>query len=103
MSIFSIPDRVFYDKLKNKKFEINPGNSGLEDDIVGGPDFDPKFCSEGKMYSWIGARELKQYLGSKDFAVTLVQNSKKRDDLKKLGLSLKDDDNPILVLVKLKN
>lgn len=75
----------------------------LKDDIGGGPGFDPKFCSEGKMYSWIDARELKNYVASKDFAEARVQNPKKQEDLKKLGLSLKDSDNPILILVRLKN
>ena len=95
--------KVFYDKYENRKYEIDPGSGVLKDDIGGGPGFDPKFCSEGKMYSWIDARELKKYIRSDDFAKERVQNPKKQEDLKKLGLSIKDADNPILVSVKLKN
>jgi hypothetical protein len=95
--------KVFYDKYENKKYEIDPEKGVLKDDIGGGPDFDPEYCSEGKMYYWIGAGELKKYTESEDFVKMQVLNPKKQEDLKKLGLSLKESDNPVLILVKLKN
>ncbi len=91
--------KVFYDKFEDRKYEIDPWNGVLKDDIGGGPDFDPKFCSEGKMYSWINARELKKYIGSEDFAKAKVQNPKKQEELKKLADSLKETDNPVLIVV----
>lgn len=95
--------KVFYDKYEDRKYEIDPGNGVLIDDIGGGPDFDPKFCSEGNMYSWISARDLKKYAESEEFTEAQVQNPQKQEDLKKLVLFLKDSDNPILILVRLKN
>jgi hypothetical protein len=95
--------KVFYDKYEDRKYEIDPENGILKDDIAGGPDFDPEYCSEGKMFSWIDAKELKQYIESEDFAKAPVQNIQKQDDLKKLVLFLKDSDNPILILLRLKN
>lgn len=91
--------KVFYDKYENRKYKIDPGNGVLKDDIGGGPDFYPKFCSGGKMYSWIGVRELKKYIESEDFAEARVQNPKKQEDLKKLADSLKETDNPVLIVV----
>jgi hypothetical protein len=95
--------KVFYDKFENRRYELEQLNGALKDDIVGGPDFDPKYCYEGKMYSWISARDLKQYIVSEDFAKAQVQAPKRQEDLKKLALSLKESDNPVLILVKLKN
>lgn len=95
--------KIFYDKYEDRKYEINPENGILKDDIAGGPDFDPEYCSEGKMYSWISVRELKHYIESEAFANAQVQNTPKQDDFKKLVLSVKDNDNPILILVRLKN
>lgn len=95
--------KIFYDKYENRKYQIKLENGVLKDDIGGGPDFDPKFCSEGKMYSWIDAGELKQYVGNEDFSEAKVQNPQRQEDLKKLVLSIKDTDNPILISVKLKN
>ena len=50
---------VYYDKYEYKIYQIDQKNGALNDDIGGGPDFDPEYCSEGKMYSWISARALK--------------------------------------------
>jgi hypothetical protein len=95
--------RVFYDKNENRKYEIDTENGVLKDDIAGGPDFDPMFCSEGKIYSCIKARELKDYAENEVFNRAQVQDNQKHEDLKKLALSLKDSDNPIITLVRLKN
>lgn len=91
--------KVFYDKFENRKYKIDPGSGVLKDDIGGGPDFDPKFCSEGKMYSLINAMELKKYVGSENFVEARVQNPEKKEALKKLADSLKETDNPVLIIV----
>lgn len=98
-----VDHKVFYDKFEDRKYEIDPENGVLKDDIAGGPAFDPMFCSEGKMYSWISAQEFKKYAESEDFTRTQVHDTQKHEDLKKLSLSLKDSDNPIITLVRLKN
>jgi len=94
--------KVFYDKYEDRKYEIDPGNEGLKDDIGGGPDFDPIFCSEGNMYSWISVRELKKYVENDNFRSAQVQNIQKKKYLQSLADSLKETDNPVLMLVRLK-
>jgi hypothetical protein len=98
-SINRLENKVFYDKYENRRYEIDPKNGALKDDIGGGPDFIPEFCCEYKIYSWISPRDLKQYIGSEDFAKAQVQNHKKKEDLKKLAGSLKETDNPVLIVV----
>ena len=91
--------KVFYDKSEDRKYELDPENCFLKDDIGGGPDFDPKFCCENIMFSWIGVRDLKEYIGSDDFAVAQVQIPAKKEYLKKLVDSLDETDNPVLLVV----
>jgi hypothetical protein len=91
--------QIFYSKSENKKYEIDTWNGFLKDDIAGGPDFDLEYCREGKIYSWTGARDLKKYIESEDFANAIVQNPKRKDDLRKLANSLKETDNPVLIVV----
>jgi hypothetical protein len=91
--------QIFYDKHNEKKYELNTWNGFLKDDITAGPDIDPEFCSNGKIYSWIGARELKKIIKSEDFAKAQVKNTQKKKKLKKLADSLKETDNPVLIVV----
>lgn len=94
--------KVFYDKYKDKKYEIDPGQGVLNDDIGGGPGFDPMFCSEGIVYSWLGVMDLKKYTESEDFIRAQAQNSSKKERLKELANQLKETDNPVLIVVRLK-
>ena len=95
--------KVFYDKYEDRKYEIDTGNEGLKDDIGGGPDFDPMFCSEGNIYSWISVRELKKYAENENFSRAQAQNIQKKKYLQALADSLKETDNPILIVLKLKD
>jgi hypothetical protein len=102
-NISGLENKVFYDKFENRRYEIDPENGALKDDIGGGPDFHPEYCSEGKLYSWIGVRDLKRYIRSEDFSKAQVQNPKKKEELKKLADSLKETDNPVLIVVTPRN
>jgi hypothetical protein len=93
----------FYDKYENRKYEIDPRYGSLKDDIGGGPDFNPKFCFEGKLYSWTTTQALREYTEGEYFAVALVLNSQKKEYLKNLALSLSKTDNPVLIIVTPKN
>ena len=94
--------KVFYDKYKDKKYEIDPEYGVLKDDIGAGPGFDPMFCSEGIVFSWFGAMDLKKYIESEEFTRAQAQNSSKKESLKILANPLKDTDNPVLIVVRLK-
>lgn len=90
--------KVIYDKSVNKKFEIELKNA-LKDDLSGGPNFDPNFCNEGKLYSSVEALTLKKYVASEDFAKVRVRDLKKKDGLKALADKLNETDNPVLIIV----
>ncbi len=91
--------KIFYDKYEERMYQIDPRNGFLKDDIGGGPDFDPEYCSDGKMYAWVTVRDLKKYIGGEDYANMQVQNPKKKEDLKILAESLKGPDNQVLIVV----
>jgi len=98
-----IDHKVFYDKFENIKYEIDPLNGALIDDIGGGPDFCPLFCSEGKIYSWISAMKLKEFAEGEDFTEKQVRNSIKQDDLEKVVSFLLENEYPFLTQLTLKN
>jgi len=76
----------------------------LKDDLSGGPDFtqDIRYlnghCSNGKLFSLVEAFELKKYVTSEDFKNAKVTDIKK-NELIKLADSLKETDNPVLVML----
>ena len=86
------------DKVLNKRFEVNSGTL-FKDDISGGIDFEPKFCSDEKLYSWVEALKLKNYVSSPSFENSVVRNPEKKLALKNLADSLKETDNPVLIVV----
>jgi len=87
-----------YDKTVNTKFRI-ADNNYLIDDISGGVNFQPKDCSGEKFYSWVEALELKNYVSSNLFKNSVVKNPEKKKALKELADSLKETDNPVLIVV----
>ena len=82
---------------------LNPKTDAywVKDDITGGVDFEPKFCYNGVLYSWVNALALKKHIESSVFMNAVVKNPEKKESLKKLASSLKATDNPVLVVVKL--
>ena len=87
-----------YDKLSNKKFSAS-ADKFLEDDISGGVDFEPRTCFDGKLYSWIDAFTLKTYISGDTFKKSAAKNSERKKALEKLAESLKETDNPVLIIV----
>lgn len=110
---------VFLDKRTKKKYILDvefifetfvnntiktPVNK-LKDDLNGGPDFTIRIdlwdrsCSGGKLFSFVDAITLKKYVNSEDFKNAEVIDPKKKYNLKRLADSLKETDNPVLVIV----
>ncbi len=75
----------------------------LKDDLSGGPDFNIGFqdnlCSGGRLFSYIDALTLKKYIAGEDFKNAKVSDPEKKEELKKLADSLKETDNPVLIVV----
>lgn len=91
-----------YDKVLNKKIGIST-KPFLEDDITGGLNVEPKLSFDGKLYSWVEAINLKNHVSSEEFKNSVVKDPKKKKALETLANSLKETDNPVLVVVTLKN
>jgi len=81
----------------------------LQDDIIGGPDFtqDIRYLnshnSDGKLFSLIDAIALKNYVSSTEFKNAKVLDQKNKNKLKNIADSIKNTDNPVLIVVTLKD
>ncbi len=77
--------------------------SGLYNDIDAGPRFFPaKQINDSTMVMWVKADELKNHVASDDFKNSVPKYAEKKKELEKLANSLKETDNPVLMIVKLK-
>ena len=100
----------FYDKPGDKFFFIRPTGiseqiepTGLENDIDGGINFLPEYKVEDSLLiSWFNACDLKNYISSNSFKNSTPKYPEKKKELERLANSLDENDNPVLMLVKLK-
>ena len=99
-----------YEKLEGKFFFVEPNNikeqvypTGFENDIDGGVNLMPEYLFEDTLFvSWINSFELKNYFDSGTFKNSTPKFPEKKKALEKLANSLNENDNPVLMLVKLK-
>lgn len=76
---------------------------GLINDLDGGPNILPKTIKDDKtLISWIDAIKLKNHVASEAFKNSTPKYPEKKRELEKLANNLKETDNPVLVLVKMK-
>ncbi|MBE0674341.1 MAG: 6-bladed beta-propeller [Bacteroidales bacterium] len=76
---------------------------GLNDDLYGGPDFWPRTIKgDSIIVSWIEALKFREYIASDAFKESNPKFPEKKRELEKLANSLKETDNPVLVMVRLK-
>ena len=77
--------------------------SGLINDIDGGFSFWPKYYSlSHELADVYQAYEMKEILKEKYFAGRTIKNPQAHQKLKELVNNLKEDDNPVIVIAKLK-
>jgi len=87
-------DRDAYLLIKDK---------GIINDIDGGPSLYFKMVKDkNTLISWINAYELKDYVRSEDFKNFIPKYPEKKKELEKLANRLDENNNPVLMLVKLK-
>jgi len=95
---------IALDKNTHEKKNISTTIAGnqpefINDDITGGVDFEPKFCIDNILYSWVNAITLKDHVTSEKFKNSIVKNPEKKEDIQKLADSLDEADNPVLIVV----
>ena len=98
--------RNMYSFIGSKKGSLRAmyiTEQGLTNDLDGGASFWPgKIINDSTLVSWIEALKLKEYIASNEFKESNPKYPEKKRELETLANSLKETDNPVLVLVRLK-
>ncbi|TKG94930.1 6-bladed beta-propeller [Puteibacter caeruleilacunae] len=94
----------FVGSKKEKSSYLIDGSIGFINDIDGGPNirFKATDVDNNMVISWIDAYALKAHVASDAFKNSKPQYPEKKKALEKLANSLSEDDNPVLMLVRLK-
>ena len=94
---------MIYNKSTGKQVEID-AQEGIKNDWDGGPNIQLKMNKDDNtVFAWINAFELKTYVDSDEFENSTPKYPEKKRQLEKLANSLSESDNPVLMLVKLKD
>jgi hypothetical protein len=108
------PSILLFDKYNKNSFLVYLNNdktsgellSGLPNDIDGGPFFLPEsYFSQGErefMVGVINPYHIKTIVSSNEFKNTIPKHPEKKKELEDIANSLKETDNPILMMVRLK-
>lgn len=93
--------RFLFDKVNSNTHCINNGE--FQNDIDGGMDFFPQLITGSKiLIKWIDVNEFKAHTASKAFLNSNPKYPLKKTELERLSSSLNEDDNQVLMIVKLK-
>jgi hypothetical protein len=87
-----------YDKVNKRKFGLNTTDF-IKENIMGGPNIEPKFSNNGKLYTWIDALTFKKYISSDAFKSARLTFPEKKNVLEELANSLNETDNPVLIIL----
>lgn len=90
----------FYNKQTGKAYSIQ--NPGITNDYDGGPDFCPIYQKNNIWVGFIDAYKLIEHINSQVFKNSIPKFPEKKKELEKLTKSMDENDNPVLMLVKLK-
>lgn len=100
---------MFFEKEKRITYQVDwefNGTSGIINDLDGGPGFIPKIYFKKNGAEFIGGLinpiQLINLVSSVEFQNFTPQFSNKKKELERLANSLKETDNPIIVIIKLK-
>ncbi len=102
---FGLNNRYYwfiYSKDEKKQYCIDSGK-GFKNDFDGGPVLMPRAIKDDNIIiNWVKALELKAHVASDAFINSTPQYPEKKKQLAQLANSLNEGDNPVLMLVKLK-
>jgi hypothetical protein len=87
-----------FDKNSDQTYRFD-GKSLLKDDISGGLNIEPKFVSDGLIYSWTDALSFKNHMSGDGFRNAEAKNPSRKSELEKLAESVKEDDNHLLIVI----
>jgi len=88
--------------MHNRIFVINP-KKGIINDLNGGPNIWPKTIKDNNtLVAWVDALQLKNHVASDEFKNSRPLYPEKKKELEKIANNLKEIDNPVLILVRLK-
>ncbi len=90
----------FYDKKSKETFTTE--NKGIFNDYDGGIDFKALYQENYELIGYINAIDLISHVNSTTFRNSTPKYPEKKKELEKLANSLNENDNPVLMLVKLK-
>jgi len=97
--LFNMNTRLdYYDKTIKKSFNLK----GITNDLDGGLDFVPEYQINNLIIGYASVFELKDYIDSGIFKNSTTKYPKKKKELERLANSLDENDNPVLILIKLK-
>ena len=99
-----------YNKATTEFFFVAPSGVdhqleplGIENDIDGGINFAPMYSpNERTLVSWFNAYDLKAHVASEAFRNSTPKYPERKRELEALANRLKDDDNPVLMVVTFK-
>ncbi len=77
---------------------------GFVNDINNGLPFVPRYLLNDSIYvDYVDANKLIEWVNSETFKTDMPKYPEKKEELEKLANSLKETDNPVLIMVRLKN
>lgn len=104
---FAPPDDVVFYSFIGSKMDgsshLFSTGQGIINDIDGGPGFLPRgIINDSTLLGWIEPIKLKAFIATEDFKKSKPFYPEKKVELEKLAASLKETDNPVLVIVRMK-
>lgn len=103
---YNVYTSALIDKRSGKRY-VSKIREGILNDIDGGLSFEPRngcFEEYGVEYlvSFVDAYTIKSHVNSEEFRKSVPKYPEKKKKLEELANSLEDNDNPVMILVKLK-
>lgn len=103
-----LPDNILiYSYIGSKKSNYQAlinGNQGIINDLDGGPNIFPRTIKDDNtIIALVDALQIKTHVVSETFKNSKPKYPEKMKELEKLANNLKETDNPVLMIVKLKN
>jgi hypothetical protein len=102
-----IPDDIliysFIGSKKNNFQALIKTDQGIINDLDGGPAIQPRTVKDDNtIIALVDVMQFKKHIASEEFRNSKTKYPEKKIELEKLAASLKETDNPVLVLVRLK-